>query len=190
MNFLQIPKVLALFTNSENKNPHCSSSSLVLTTWARCQRHRDRARRRCCQLRPAKHIGGASPVRRTVPPCSTPRRESNPTLRTATGTPDGTLRQPWRLGLDSSRRSYVYGAVESKEERASCSGAHRDHEGVLGVDGGVLNRPSHGEVSRGGASASSKEDDVARWHRTARSTTIRLGRSRKMRRSYWRMLLT
>ena len=31
MNFLQIPKVSALFINSENKNHHCSSSSLALT---------------------------------------------------------------------------------------------------------------------------------------------------------------
>ena len=38
MNFLQIPKVSALFTNSENKNFHCSSSSLALTVRPHCQR--------------------------------------------------------------------------------------------------------------------------------------------------------
>jgi len=123
---------------------------------------RNKTRRRG-QLRPAKRAGGDSPVRRTAPTWSTPCRESNQTLRTAIGTPYGTLRWPWRLGLDGGRRSYGYGAVESKEERASRSGAHRDHEGVLGAGGDVLNRPGHGEVGRGGASAGSEEDDVARW---------------------------
>ena len=102
-------------------------------------------------------------MRWTAPTWSTPCRESNPTLRTATGTPDGTLRRPWRLGLDGGRRSYVYGVVESKEERSSCLGSHRDHEGVLGAGGDVLNRPGHGEVGRGGASAGSEENDVAWW---------------------------
>jgi len=112
--FLQISKDLVLFTNSENKNFHCSSSSLALTTWARCQRHRDRARRRCCQLRPAKRVGGASPVRRTVPPCSTPRRESNPILRTTEDSRERAPRRPWRLGHGGARRNHGDDAVENK----------------------------------------------------------------------------
>ena len=181
--FLQISKDSALFTNSENKNFHCSSSSLALTARPHCKWLKADTRR-CSQFRSAKRAGGDSPVRWTAPTWSTPCRESNPTLRTATGTPDGTLRQPWLLGLDGGRRSYGYGVVESKEERASRSGAHRDHKGVLGAGGDVLNRPGHGEVGHGGASAGLGEDDVARWRWTSRSNTTRLGRSRKTRRSY------
>ena len=45
-------------------------------------------------------------------------------------------------------------------ERASCSGAHREHDGVLGEGGDGLERPGHGEVGGGGASAGSEEEDV------------------------------
>ena len=45
-------------------------------------------------------------------------------------------------------------------ERASRSGAHREHDGVLGEGGDGQERPGHGEVSDGGASAGSKEEGV------------------------------
>ena len=50
--------------------------------------------------------------------------------------------------------------VEIKTERASRLGAHREHDGVLGEGGDELERPSHGEVSGGGASVGSEEEDV------------------------------
>ena len=83
-------------------------------------------------------------------------------MRKEKGAPETPPRRAWRLGLDGGRRSYGYGAVESKEERASRSGAHCDHDGVLGAGRDVLNRPGHGEVGRSGASAGSEEDDVVR----------------------------
>ena len=46
-------------------------------------------------------------------------------------------------------------------ERASRSGAHHDHVGVLGEDRDRLERPGHGEVDGGGASADLGEDRVA-----------------------------
>ena len=46
-------------------------------------------------------------------------------------------------------------------ERASRSGAHHDHAGVLGEDGDGLERRGHGEVDGGGAPAGHGEERVA-----------------------------
>ena len=67
--------------------------------------------------------------------------------------------------------------VETKAERASCSGAHHKHDGVLGEGGDGLERPGHGEVSGGGASAGSEEESDVRWRWTARGKVSRPGRS-------------
>ena len=46
-------------------------------------------------------------------------------------------------------------------KRASCSGAHHDHAGVLGEGGYGLERRGHGEVDGGGAPAGHGEERVA-----------------------------
>ena len=46
-------------------------------------------------------------------------------------------------------------------ERASRSGAHHDHAGVLGEDGDGLERSGHGEVDGGEAPAGLREERVA-----------------------------
>ena len=70
-------------------------------------------------------------------------------------------------------------------ERASRSGAHREHDGVLGEGRDELEHPGHGEVSDGGASAGSEEEGVVRWRWTARGKASRPGRSGRARRRYW-----
>ena len=89
-----------------------------------------------------------------------PPRESIPALRTAGGAPEGAPRRPWRRRHNGARRNHGYDAVEAKAKRASCSGAHREHDGVLGEGGDRLECPSHGEVDGGGTSAGSKEEGV------------------------------
>ena len=78
-----------------------------------------------------------------------------------------------------------YSAGESKTERASRSGAHREHDGVLGEGGDGLERRGHGEVNGGGAPAGSKEEDTVGWRWTARGEVSRPGRSGRARRSCW-----
>jgi len=46
-------------------------------------------------------------------------------------------------------------------ERASRSGAHREHDGRLGEGGDGLEQPDHGEVGRGGVPAGHEEERVA-----------------------------
>jgi len=70
-------------------------------------------------------------------------------------------------------------------ERASRSGAHREHDGVLGEGGDGLERPGHGEVGGGGASAGFEEEDIVRWRWTARGEASRPGRSGRARWRYW-----
>ena len=74
-------------------------------------------------------------------------------------------------------------------ERASRSGAHREHDGVLGEGGDKLERPGHGEFGGGGALAGSEEEDVVRWRWTARDEASRPGRSGRSRRSCWQTQL-
>ena len=90
-----------------------------------------------------------------------PPRESIPALRTAAGAPEGAPRRPWWRRHDGARRNYGYDAVEAKAKRASRSGAHHDHAGVLGEGGDRLERPGHSEVDGGGTSAGSREERVA-----------------------------
>ena len=78
-----------------------------------------------------------------------------------------------------------YSAGESKTERASRSRAHCEHDGVLGEGEDGRERPGHGEVSDGGASTGSEEEDVVRWRWTARDEASRPGRSGRARRRYW-----
>ena len=79
----------------------------------------------------------------------------------AAGAPEGAPRRPWRRWHDGARHNPDHGAVEAKVERASRSGAHHDHAGVLGEDGDGLERPGHGEVDGGGAPAGLGEERVA-----------------------------
>ena len=74
-------------------------------------------------------------------------------------------------------------------KRASRSEAHHDHAGVLGEYGDGLEHPSHGEVSDGGASAGSEEEDIARWRWPARGEARRSRRSGRARRSCWQTQL-
>jgi len=60
---------------------------------------------------------------------------------------------------------------------------------VLGEYGDGLERPGHGEVSDGGASAGSEEEDVARWRWPAKGEASRLGRSGRAKRSCWQTQL-
>ena len=90
-----------------------------------------------------------------------PPHDSIPTLRTAAGAPEGASRRPWRRGHDGARRNHGYDAVEAKAKRASRSGAHHDHAGVLGEDRDGLERPGHGEVDGGGAPAGLGEERIA-----------------------------
>jgi len=90
-----------------------------------------------------------------------PPRESIPALRTAAGAPEGAPRRPWWHGHDGARRNLGYDAVEAKAKRASWSGAHHDHTGVLGKDGDELERRGHGEVDGGGAPTGHGEERVA-----------------------------
>ena len=76
-----------------------------------------------------------------------------------------------------ARYNIGYSAGESKIERASRSGAHREHDGVLGEGGDGLEGPGHGEVGCGGASAGSEEESGVRWRWTARGEASRPGRS-------------
>ena len=78
-----------------------------------------------------------------------------------------------------------YSVGESKTERASCSGAHHEHDDVLGEGGDGLERPGHGEVSDGGASAGSEEEGVVRWRWTARGEASKPGRRGRSRRRHW-----
>ena len=63
--------------------------------------------------------------------------------------------------LDGAQHNHDHGTVETKTKRASCSGAHHDHTGVLGKDGDELERRGHGEVDGGGAPAGLEEERVA-----------------------------
>ena len=74
-------------------------------------------------------------------------------------------------------------------ERASRSGAHREHDSRLDEGGDELERLGHGEVGGGGASVGSEEEDVTRWHWTARGEASRPGRSGRARRRGWQMQL-
>ena len=56
---------------------------------------------------------------------------------------------------------------------------------MLGEGGDGLERPSHGEVGGGGASAGSEEEDVVRWRWTARDEASRPRRSGRSRRRHW-----
>ena len=105
----------------------------------------------------------------------------------AAGAPEGAPRRPWRRGHDGARRNLGYDAVEAKVKRASRSGAHHDHAGVLGEDGDGLERRGHGEVGGSGASAGSKEEDAVGWHWTARGEASRPRSSGRARRSCWQM---
>ena len=58
-------------------------------------------------------------------------------------------RQPWRPRWrrhSGAWHNSGYNVVETKAKRASRSGAHREHDGVLGEGGDGLERPGHGEV--------------------------------------------
>ena len=100
--FYKFSKDSVLFTNSENKNFHCSSSPCSLTDWPHASATVNKTRRRG-QLRPSKRVGDDSPVRRAAPTWSTPSRASIPSLRTEKSTPDGTQRRPWRLRPNGGR---------------------------------------------------------------------------------------
>ena len=78
----------------------------------------------------------------------------------AEGAPEKAPRRPRRLGHDGARRNPGNNAVESKAKRASHSGAHHGHAGVLGEDEDGLERPGHGEVDGGGAPAGLGEERV------------------------------
>ena len=93
-----------------------------------------------------------------------PCPEPIPAYKKARGAPEIAPRRAWRPRHDGVRRNHGDVAVETKAKRSSRSGAHRDHIGRLGEGGDVLNRPGHGEVGCGGASAGSEEDDVV-WCR-------------------------
>ena len=76
----------------------------------------------------------------------------------AAGAPEGAPRRPWRCGHDSAWRNHGYDAIEAKAKQASCSGAHREHDGVLGEGGDGLECPGHDEVDGGGTLAGSEEE--------------------------------
>ena len=79
----------------------------------------------------------------------------------AAGAPEGAPHRPWRRGHDGARRNPDNNAVEAKAKRASCSGAHHDHAGVLGEGRDGLEQHGHGEVDGGGAPAGHGEERVA-----------------------------
>ena len=187
--FLQIPKVLALFTISENTKSHCSSSSLSLTARPARQWPKEDARRRCL-LRSAKRVGGEAPVKQTAPTWPTLFPEPILAFRKAKGAPEIAPHWAWRLGHNGVRRNHGDVIVETKAKWSSRSGAHRDHVGRLGEGGDVLDRRDHGEVDDGGAPAGSEEDDVARWRWPARGEASRSGMSGRARRSFWPTQLT
>ena len=127
--------------------------------------------------------GGDAPARQTAPEPSTQPRETIPALRIAASSPKRALLRPWWLGLDGARHNPDHGTVETKTKRASCSGAHREHDSRLGEGGDVLEQLGHGEVDGGGASVSFEEEDIAQWRWTTRGEASRPRRSDRARQS-------
>ena len=108
-----------------------------------------------------KCAGGDAPAWQTAPARPTLPHESILAFRKAVGAPEREPRRPWRRGHDGARCNHGYDAVEAKAKRASRSGAHREHDGVLGEGEGGLERPGRGEVDGGGALAGHGEEHVA-----------------------------
>jgi len=131
--FLWISKVAALFKIRKIRN--LSVLTLSLTTRPRMSATQNRAHGGAADSGRPKRVDGETLARWTAPSWSTSPHEPIPTLRTAAGTPEEAPRRPWRprwRGHGGTRHNSGYDAVETKAERASRSGAHREHDGVLG----------------------------------------------------------
>ena len=166
--------------NPKNKKSPCSLSLSLTDDPAPHVSDPKQSARRRYRLRPTKRAGGEASTRQTVLARPTPPRESTPTPRTAAGTPEEAPRRPWRPRWrrhGGTRDNSGYNTVETKTKRASRSGAHREHDGVLGEGGDGLEWPGHGEVGDGGASVGSEEESDVRWCWTARGEVSRPGRS-------------
>ena len=57
--------------------------------------------------------------------------------------------------------------VETKTKRASRSGAHHDHAGMLGEGGDGLEQPDHGEVGHGEERVAPGDSSQPKWCKQA-----------------------
>ena len=134
--------------NLENKKSLCTHS-LSLTTRPRMSATQNRAHGGAADSSRPKRVDGETPARWTAPSRSTSPREPIPTLRIVVGTPEEAPRQPWRPRWrkhGGARHNSSYNAVETKAKRASRSGTHHEHDGMLGEGGDGLEWPDHGEA--------------------------------------------